>query len=1096
MPVASRITKISTVAGLLMGTSMAILSAFNDAGAVTLQELRNSDRSQKAPATKEIKKLTAEQATARAAMALRDLYTLDKRFMQVKTNPPPGYKVADDRTIQEAMDKLTVSLEQGMNPNYLDPENGTSLFATAIWAAFVAERPDAVDAFIKNGADVKQNLLIGMKVPETLKGALTYLYGPVAIQSASPGQMPFNMAPPQIIPEPNLPANTVRLTPMDQALRALLISQTGGVPGAPTTFYRTESGVRAAAKIVRLMNDAGAKIEDAPTFANDERFRKSYDSFATTIVGMKVLTEEKLVKEQALHDLLFGPEDVRNEFSSAKDITEDLLKKHGAPVPDYRDARPGYPEPYTTKEGDTLQKLAARFVNAMNAASEKDALEKIAKENSLDVTTANTPIEKNKTIYIPVPPEHQIGQATLSETGFYTLMGVASRLQDAIGAATLEETIIALRSLNSIPEKIPGPFVLAGSPLSYPLKNLSGYATTTVQPLDTLRGFAANLAAVTDLHEKPGAHKQGTRNIGGLMQEIARMNELNIKDLETGKTVLMKDQILWFTVFNDIVGHVKPLKDAGNKGGKKMHLAVIEGHGKKDREAERDDSHGKMTYRDAAGTVHGLNKASDLSRIFRINEMLLSYSEDLVGTPANIGEELSMREISPSLHALLGRHDVIFTHSMGYGMPEKTADDQREIRDDDSLAYAGGRLLVDMLQDTYRSPTFSAAGNFRWTLQGGQPEGKYAQSHPTLHTRNSLTVGAAIIRTDHNPAGEPVIEDYSSLGGDVCVVIPKFQGESEHGTSSSTPVGAGIMKEMFGRYGGILTADEIITASMMVARRDVRDLDWQGGRFEWPKEKIAPELPMPMLFQKLIPLPAWFDVNGGGLPHHIRCGAGVLDADRILMLDEKLQEMAALKKDEAKEWSKTIEFGEPEIRNAKDKTTGKEDRKEYIYRATVPENLTLSRLTFMVPQRIKQHSDVFIKTPAGFEKELPRSYVDIVSTSAFAIEDVKKGDIFEIRTEQPLGKTAGMILRGWENGGKPDDNIIQIMRNKLRAEGILPTPLTFLVGGKVVESKTEEADLRKQNRQSSIQPLGKRPGDEDGQNPAPATGRPSSPALR
>lgn len=1096
MPVTSRITKTSTVAGLLMGTSIAILSVFNDAGAVTLQELRNGDRNQKPSATKEIKKLTSEQATARAAMALQDLYTLDKRFMQIKTNPPPGYKVADDKTIQEAMDKLTASLEQGMNPNYLDPENGTSLFATAIWAAFVAERPGVVDAFIRHGANVKQNLLVGMKIPETLKGALTYLYGPVAVQSSGPGQMPFNMASPQIIPEPNLPANTVRLTPMDQALRVLLISQTGGVPGAPTAFYRTESSVRTAARIVRLMNDAGAKIEDAPTFANDERFRKSYDSFATTIIGMKILAEEKLVTKQALHDLIFGPESVRNEFMAVKDITEDLLKKHGSPVLDYRDARPGYPEPYTTKEGDTLQKLAARFVNAMDAASEKDALEKIAKENSLDATTANISLEKDKTVYIPVPPEHQVGQATLGETGFYTLMGVASRLQDSIGAATLEEAIIALRSLNSIPEKIPGPFVLAGSPLSYPLKNLSGYATTTVRPLDTLRGFAASLAAVTDLHEKPGAHKQGTKNIDGVMQEIARMNELNINDLETGKSVLTKDNTLWFTVFNDIVGHVKPLKNSASQNGKKMHLAVTEGHGKKDRETEKDDSHGKMTYRDAAGTLHGLNKTADLSHIFRIDELLLSYSEDLVGAPASIGEEASVREISPSLHALLGRHDVIFTHSMGYGIPEQTANDQREIRDDDSLSYAGNRFLVDVLQDTYRSPTFSAAGNFRWTLQGGPPEGKYSQSHPTLHTRNSIAVGAAIIRTDRNPAGEPVIEDYSSLGGDICIVIPKFQGESEHGTSSSTPVGAGVMKAMFGRYGAILTPDEIITTSMMVARRDVKDLDWQGGRFEWPKEKIAPELPMPLLIQKLNPLPAWFDVNGGGLPHHIRCGAGVLDADRILMLDEKLQEMVALKKGETKEWSKMIEFGEPEIRTVKEGTTGKEGGKEYIYRVPVPENLTLSRLTFMAPQRIRQHSDVFVKTPAGFEKELPRSYVDIVSTSAFAIEDVRKGDVFEIRTGQPLGKTAGMILRGWENAGKPDGNVIQIMRDKLRAEGVLPAPLTFLVGGKVIESKAEETGLRKQNAQPFIQPLGKRPGDEDGQNPSPTTGGPPSPVLR
>ncbi|MBI4030516.1 MAG: hypothetical protein HY370_02475, partial [Proteobacteria bacterium] len=733
----------------------------------------------------------------------------------------------------------------------------------------------------------------------------------------------------------------------------------------------------------------------------------------------------------------------------------------------------------------------------------------LAKENHMDLSAkdaADKPLEKGKTLFIPVPPEHQIGQITILKNGggatpgTFALIGATSRLQEKMGATDLPDAATTIRAINQIPERAPDPFVFPGTPLSYPLKDKKGFDVTVVEPLDILRGIAATLTQIADFHDKPGAHKQGTKDIESLMREIARMSGLNYEALKTGDAVIAPGQAMWVNYFNDSITNLKTLPPATKKDGKEVSLIIIEGERDKPDEA---NYHGKMTMRAAAGTAFSLNPGAGLSNIFRNNEGLLSIGEDFSKTPNIKVNDFAMNAASQSLRLLLGRPDVIFSHSMALSAPQKNFDAFRDSQDDDSIAYAGNRFLIERMMGEYRSPMMSAAGNFRWSspqVGGFSPEGPYIQDHATMHTPYAVNIGAASISERPGSLGEIVIEDYSSYAGDICAVIPEFQGERESGTSFSTPVFAGIQKEAMERYGESLTAGEIITAAMMVARRNVLDLDYTGGRFEWPKEKPENDISLNGLIAlRLLPVPAWFDVNGGGLPHHIRCGAGVLDADGVMKLDLTLKEMKEIKEKNMNgagaEFEKILSAGAPETRTVRDEKDGKE-KKEYVYKISAPENLTLSRLTFFVPQAVRMHSDITVITPAGFKKILPRSHVGgIVSMNAFAIEDVRKGDVFEIYAEQPLGKTAGMILRGWENGGKPDGNVIQIMRDRLRMEGILPAPLTFLVGGKVVESKAKEVELRKLNDLPNVQPLGKNPNetDESGRNSSGPAGSAPSP---
>jgi hypothetical protein len=256
------------------------------------------------------------------------------------------------------------------------------------------------------------------------------------------------------------------------------------------------------------------------------------------------------------------------------------------------------------------------------------------------------------------------------------------------------------------------------------------------------------------------------------------------------------------------------------------------------------------------------------------------------------------------------------------------------------------------------------------------------------------------------------------------------------GTSFSTPETATIYRQFSEWYGNVLTFEEIMAVGMMVTDLDILDYDTVDNVLETRPDGS----------QRAVP--ARYKTNGAGLQVHERCGAGNISFENIELWNEMLKKMVGFKmlmNDPGEFKSQKIDFGDAhEVRTLQNGKT------EYVYRVTVPENLTLGKLTFLLPQEKDAHSDVYVTTPSGFEKRLPKSLFDVVSTTAFNYEDVQAGDVIEIRSEHPFGDTAAMYLRGHE-----DENTIQKMRDYLRVEGILMAPLQNFDQGTVDMSSLE-----------------------------------------
>jgi hypothetical protein len=180
---------------------------------------------------------------------------------------------------------------------------------------------------------------------------------------------------------------------------------------------------------------------------------------------------------------------------------------------------------------------------------------------------------------------------------------------------------------------------------------------------------------------------------------------------------------------------------------------------------------------------------------------------------------------------------------------------------------------------------------------------------------------------------------------------------------------------------------------------------------------------------------AVFDTNGAGLPHHHRCGAGIVDIERW---NETLQRMVELKmapSTNGAEYVQTVAVGQPVA------TPDEEGNGQFVYRVTVPEAMTTGKLTFLVPQYQGEHADISVRMPSGFTSVLPRSFTDAISTHAFAYEDLAAGSVIEIISDKALGPTADMTLRGFTG-----NNAVAQLRDELRANGTLPAPLTRLGG--------------------------------------------------
>jgi hypothetical protein len=490
-----------------------------------------------------------------------------------------------------------------------------------------------------------------------------------------------------------------------------------------------------------------------------------------------------------------------------------------------------------------------------------------------------------------------------------------------------------------------------------------------------------------------------------IIQELMLVNGMTREELEQAP----EDKRLIFAFRNDSYDHVQPLTPPAwaKPGTAKTYLIII----------ESADYHAKQTFRVAVGTNYGINPHVDLSQFLNWDAMLISY-------PNGGGKYIP----SPAQHILLNLGDnplgdrIIFSHSMGLALTRINPDATRDQKPADGIAFETLRLYLQRLERS-RPIIFNAAGN---EYPGA---GRNVPPFLMAHSPRTLNVGA--VGRYPIPAlgnGQQIIAPYSTMGGELCAALPHEFGSQMEGTSFSTPLMAGAYRQFVEWYGDELSYEEIMAAGMMTARRDLLDLDEINGYYRSTPNggKQA--------------VPALFRTNGGGLAYSERCGPGVVDLNAW---NETLKRMVEIKRQTgatAQVESHWIGAGAPaETVKKPDGTT------EYIYRIAVPDDMTLGRLTFLVPQHEGAHSEVYIKSPSGFEIHLPRSLYDAVSTHAFAYEDVKKGQVIEIRTTQPLGAEAAVILRGHADG-----NAIQKLREALRADGTLPKPMRTYAGEREV----------------------------------------------
>lgn len=486
--------------------------------------------------------------------------------------------------------------------------------------------------------------------------------------------------------------------------------------------------------------------------------------------------------------------------------------------------------------------------------------------------------------------------------------------------------------------------------------------------------------------------------------ELALLNGIDPAKIGE-KMNLGPNQGLLMPLANDSHNQLARMTPPANATNREVDLVVI----------EPADDHGRNTFRVATGTAYSINPNVDLSQFHSLSEMLPDFPDPTMSDAVRM---LLSAENSPV------RDRIVFSHSMAFKADEPVLDRLRNSHGPDNPAYENIRLFLERM-DRAKPTIFSAAGNF-WPK-----EGRYIQSQQALHSPHAVLIGAAG-QYPVNLMGQKghVMAPYSTHGADVCAPLPSFLQEQMEGTSFSTPRTAALYRQMAEWYGDRLSFEEIMAAALMTADRDV--LDYVDFSALGKSPLMAPD--------KFKTKPAEFSTNGGGLPNHERCGAGVINVERW---QEALNTLLTLKRAGMDAEGSTTTVG---VSNPVEITpTQPGGRTEYVYSVVVPSDMTLGKLTFLLPQYQGRHSEIVVRTPGGFEKHMPKSISDVVSTFAFAYEDVKAGDIIEIRTTEKLAPSAGIMLRGHAPG-----NAIAILRHHLQAKGILPEAAKSMEGNKVV----------------------------------------------
>lgn len=586
-----------------------------------------------------------------------------------------------------------------------------------------------------------------------------------------------------------------------------------------------------------------------------------------------------------------------------------------------------------------------------------------------------------------------------------TLDSLATRFYRVMGLKNAQDAVTILTLANDIKDAAAD--IVADKPLMIPV------------PLDTRIGTVTpniDMSLMMMAERMKDIYHDQTATTEDIARDLALTNGIDpsrINEAGVLKKGLPLDAGLMNNSHNQLPRMTPP---ASYKGGREVDLIVI----------EPADTHAKNTYTVANGTAYSINPSIDLRQIHSLNELLMNTQPNTTSSDA--------------LHMLLNadgspvQDRVIFSHSMAVKIDEeKDSDKIRNGRGHDSAAYENIRLFMSRLEKA-RPIIFNAAGNF-WP-----EEGRYIQSYQIAHSPRSVLIGAVGQYPINSKMDEDrVIAPYSTHGADICSPLPLDMKSQMEGTSFSTPLTAAIYRQMSEWYGDTLSFEEIMAAALMTADRDILDY----------KQQPNPATAIAAMLEHYATQPAAFRSNGGGLPQHERCGAGVLNPTRW---QAALDTMVTFKKSPAlndsntgpshtTEYSYSLPVSAPQV--IMPKSDGM--KVEYVYRVKAPADMTTGKLTLLLPQYEDATSEIVIRTPGGYEKHLGKTIFGVVSTFAFAYEDIKAGDTFEIHTNKALGPTAGIILRGHAPG-----NAISMLRDYLRGQGILPAPNMEMQGSTVI----------------------------------------------